>query len=212
MNGRRQLAILTHRANVGHLGKDRRGGSGRWYRPGTRRKIVAGERGVIIAGGLFGTLPETADGGLDALREGLPDIPDHMKMVRHEAIMEHLYHGIMSRYLADTFENSLGEVGIGDPSLGGIVLGNEEFTKQRLMGCNRQGDMVESGALPCFAGFLPMPCVVIICHAGLYWSGRIVSAWNTKKTTLGDDDFVDCVDVVNEGGETGVEDRLPREG
>ena len=138
--------------------------SGRWYRPGIQRKIVAG--------GLLGSLPETADSGLDALWEGLADIPDHVQMVRHEAIMEHLYHGIMSRYLADTFENGLAEFGIGNPSLSGIVIGDEEFTEQRLTGCNRQGDMVKSGSLPCFAGFLPLPCVVIICHAGLYWSGR----------------------------------------
>ena len=47
----------------------------------------------------------------------------------------------------------------------------------------------------------------------IYYIGRrILSAWNAKKNILGDDDFVNLIDVVNEGGEAGVEDRLPREG
>lgn len=186
MNSRGKPAILTHRADVRHLGEDRRGGSGRYYRPGTRRKMRGSRRGVIIASRFLGTLPEAAGGGLDALRKGLADIPNHMKMIGHKAIMKHLYHGVMSGHLADAFKDSFTKIGIVDPSLGRIVIGDEELTEQRLAGGDRQGDMVETGAFPCFAGVLPFPCVVIIGHIQLFLAGdSIALEYKEKYSILG---------------------------
>jgi hypothetical protein len=98
-----------------------------------------------------------------------------MEMVGHEAIMEHLYHGVMDRYLADTFEDGFAEVGIANPSFSGIFTGDDQFSEQRLAGCNCEGDMVKSGAFPCFAGILPLPCIVIISHAGHFLAGDSIA-------------------------------------
>ena len=111
--GSRELAVLTHRADIGHLGEypffEFRSDTIRR----NRRKSLRSEGGRVkrsgredLATGFLGSLPEAAHGGLDTLRHLMAYVPNRMEMVRHKAIMEHLYLRMIDGHLAQAVEDS----------------------------------------------------------------------------------------------------------
>ena len=110
--GSRELAILSHRADMGHLGEypffefrsDTIRRNRRKSLRGVGRKSMRSGR-ENLAAGFLGTLPETADSGEDALWHLMAHIPDRMKMVGHEAIVEHLNLGMVLGHFAQAVED-----------------------------------------------------------------------------------------------------------
>lgn len=87
-----------------------------------------------------------------------------MQMIGHEAEMQHLYFGVERRDSEQPINDRITKIRTLNEGFGGVLFGDLKRAEERLAAGYGEGNMIERGAFPCFAGHLPMPCVMIIRH------------------------------------------------